>query len=669
MKRFSSLSAIVWPVLFGSMLLLTACGDVGEANSQERAIEVDLTDRLAQAHWPAYGGDIGGARYSPLAQINKDNVTQLQVAWTSRTGDMRHDEDGPQQGPCSQCHASDSKFETTPILGNNTLFVSTPTNRVVAFDAQTGVQQWMYDPKIDLDIDRSEDFISRGVSQWMGQEPEAGSLCQHTIFKATIDARLIALDAETGALCPDFGKGGTVGLDEGVGRVQEGQYGVTSPPVVIGDVVVVGSSMGDNRRVDMERGTVRAYHAKTGELLWSWDPIPRNPESLGWDSWTPKAAQITGAANAWAPLSGDAERDLVFLPTGSAAPDFYGGERLGDNLFANSVVALRASTGEYVWHFQVVHHDLWDYDVAAQPSLITVPRDGQEVPAVAVGTKTGLLFVLHRETGEPLFPVEERPVPTSTVEGEEASPTQPYPVLPRPLHQQTIGPDQAWGITEEELAFCRQQMENLTYEGAFTPPSEEGTLFFPGFGGGINWGGMAYDDERNLLVTTVNRLTMWVRLHKRPRGSTAGNQKGTPYTMSRAALVSPSGLPCNAPPWSTMVAVDLESGEVAWEVPLGFVPELAEHPEAKYWGSPFSMGGPIITAGGLVFIGASRDDAIRAFDIETGEELWRAELPAGGQATPMTYEIGGKQYLVIAAGGHASMGTTPGDYVVAFALP
>jgi quinoprotein glucose dehydrogenase len=616
--------------------------------------------------WSHYGGDPGGSRYSHLSQIDRDNVANLQVAWTYSTGEAEHEEGTDRSGACSRCHSSDANFEATPIYAAGRLYLSTPLNRAIALDPETGAEIWRYDPHIKLDIGRSEGFTSRGVSYWAASSA-TGAVCVRRVFLATVDARLISLDAETGLPCREFGSDGVVALDVGVGDVDEGQYGVTSPPAVVGDVVIIGSAIGDNRRVDLEHGTVRGYDARTGELAWSWDPIPRGPDDPGWDTWTPDAARRTGGANAWSAISADPERDMVFLPLGASAPDFYGGERIGANLFANSVVALRASTGEYLWHFQVVHHDLWDYDLAAQPALVTVSREGRDVDAVVVAGKTGHVFVLDRETGEPLFPVEERPVPPSDVPGEEAWPTQPFPVLPPPLHPQSIAMEDAWGVTPEEEAYCKQQFEQYRLGEIFTPPSLEGTLMFPGFAGGVNWGSVAIDRERKILVTNVFRMAMWVRLHPRAPGSTGGNQRGTPYTMTRAPLLSPTGLPCNKPPWGTLVAVNLVSGEIEWEIPFGGIPDLVEVPGSENWGSP-SFGGPMITAGGLIFIAAAMDDFIRAFDIETGEEVWKASLPAGGQATPMTYEVAGKQYIVIAAGGHGNLGTTLGDYVVAFAL-
>ncbi len=618
--------------------------------------------------WSSYGADPGGTRHSPLTQITRENVGRLQVAWTYRTGDASHPDhgEGPREG-CGRCHTGASKFEATPILADGRLYLSTPLNRVVALDPETGRQLWRHDPKIDIALERNEGFVSRGVAYWKGGERGKGKGCAARILFGTIDARLLALDAATGVPCEEFGAHGTVALDQDVGRVQVGQYGVTSPPVVVGEVIVVGSSMGDNRRVDMERGTVRGFDVRTGRELWSFDPIPRTAADPRYHEWSPTAARITGAGNAWAPLSVDTALGLVFVPTGSAAPDFFGGERPGDNRYTNSVVALEAKTGRVRWHFQVVHHDLWDFDVGSQPSLITVPRGGRQVPAVAVATKMGHLFILDRATGVPLFPVEERAVPASEVPGEVASPTQPFPVLPRPLFPKELGRDDIWGLTPEEKSACQASYDAMRHGPLFTPPSETGTVMFPGYSGGTTWGGVSWSPERNLLVTNLIRIPLWVGLQHRAPGDSSGNQIGTPYRMSRGMLASPKGLPCSRPPWGTLVAIDLATGEQRWQVPLGQVPELAQVPGSESWGSP-NMGGSIVTAGDLVFIGAAMDDYLRAFDLETGMLLWKGKLPAGGQATPMTYESGGRQFVVIAAGGHGNLGTTFGDYVVAFSL-
>ena len=598
--------------------------------------------------WTAYGGDPGGMKYAALDQIDRTNVARLEVAWVARTGDHA-------EGFVS---AEKRAFEATPIMLDGTLYLTTPTSRVLALDAETGRQKWTYDPKVDPNRGYSE-VTSRGVAAWG----------RSRIFVGTLDARLIALDAATGRPVPEFGANGQVDLTKGVGYEKGGDYQVTSPPAVAGDVVVVGSSIGDNRAAEVERGTVRGFDVRTGRLLWSWDPIDR----------AAAGAVRTGAANAWSVMSVDAARGLVFVPTSSPSPDFYGGERKGANAWANSVVALRAKTGEVAWAFQVVHHDLWDYDVASQPVLVTLERAGKRVDAVAVVTKIGHLFVLERETGRPVFPVEERPVPQSDVEGEATSPTQPFPVGVAAIAPQTLTPADAWGPTPEDCDACRKRIAEARSEGLFTPPSLRGSILYPGNVGGAHWGGAAVDPVRQLLVVPTNRLATFVRLIRRDAFGSAvdgarenrlsgefGRQTGTPYAMYREILRSPSGAPCNAPPWGALVAIDLATGAKRWESPLGSIrlPNGTEVP-----GSP-NLGGGMVTAGGLYFIAATYDGHLRAFDVETGRELWKAKLPAGGQATPMTYRTAkGRQFVVIAAGGHGKMGTPLGDSVVAFALP
>ena len=614
--------------------------------------------------WPHYGNDLGGGRYSPATQIDRTNVGQLRLAWTYRTGALGR------SAPLDRKAA----FEATPILVDGKLVLSTPYNHVIALDPRTGAKLWEYDAALDLSHGYSE-VTSRGVSAWRDPAPAPGQPCRTRIFMGTLDARLVALDGDTGKPCAGFGASGQVDLTRGVDLRDLGNYQVTSAPAVTGDVVIVGSSIGDNRAVDVERGIVRAFDARSGALRWSWDPIP----------WAARTTPRTGAANAWSTLAVDPERGLVFVPTGSASPDYWGGTRPGDNRWANSVVALRAATGELAWGFQVVHHDLWDYDVASQPTLFAW-RDG--TPAIAITTKMGRVFVLDRVTGAPLLPVEERPVPPSDVPGETASPTQPssgISVAPEGLRA-----DDAWGSTEKDRAWCREKIATARSEGIFTPPSPRGTVVFPGNAGGVNWGSSAYDPERHLLFMNTNRLPMIVRLipHERlaleaARGGADERiraelalQAGTPYAMRRAPLLSPSGTPCSPPPWGTLVAVDLFAGRKIWDVPLGEVVAGAFkrlmvrlfRPALRGSGSP-NFGGPIATAGGLVFTAASMDDFLRAFDSETGRELWRHELPAGGQATPMTYRLDGRQYLVIAAGGHGKLGTRQGDYVLAFTLP
>jgi len=628
------------------------------------------------SEWEVYGASPGGARYSPLTQITPANVDRLEIAWTYHTGDVS---EGGEGAPA----ANASSFQATPIVVEGTLYLPTAFSRVVALDPETGEERWSFDPRLDLSA-RYAEIAARGVTAWLDPERGPGEACRRRIFLAHRGARLHALDAATGEPCADFGAGGEVDLTAGIARVRDPDYhrpnyGVTSPPVTIGDLVVLGSAIGDNQWVEDPPGVVRAYDARTGKLRWGWDPIPRREGDPAWEEWSPESRRKNGGANAWSILSVDPERDLVFVPTGSASPDFYGGERPGDNRWANSVVALRGSTGEFVWGFQVVHHDLWDYDVPAQPTLVTLRRDGEEIPAVAQATKMGLVYLLHRETGESLFPIEERPVPRSDVPGERASATQPFPTLPPPLVPHQLTPDEAWGLTPWDRGKCREALRALRYDGIFTPPSLQGTLLYPGGAGGTNWGSVAFEPERGLLILNTSRVPHTVKLIPRAEldavreanpGEEIAPQTGTPFGMQRGLLISPLGTPCNPPPWGQLHAIDLATGAIRWEVPLGTTRDLAPVPIGLALGTP-NMGGPIVTAGGLVFIGAAMDDYLRAFDVASGRELWKGRLPAGGQATPMTYRLGEdrRQYVVIAAGGHGKMGTRLGDSLVAFALP
>jgi quinoprotein glucose dehydrogenase len=596
-------------------------------------------------------------------------VKYLKVAWTYRTGDVSNG---------TQARAT-SAFQATPILVEGTLYVCSPFNRVIALDPETGAERWTFDPKIDLSAPYANQLICRGVSTWLDPDLSADQKCRRRIFMGTNDARLIALDAKTGTPCTDFGEGGQVDLTRGVGDVQPGEYQVTSPPAVVRDLVIVGSAISDNQRIDAPSGVVRAFAARNGALRWSWDALPPELRQSGPEPREGERDYPRGTANAWSILSIDEERDLVFVPTGNTSPDFYGGERKGSDFYSSSVVALRASTGEVVWHFQTVHHDVWDHDVPAQPTLVTIRRNGVDIPAVAQATKIGHLFLLHRETGEPLFPVEERPVPQGGVLGEVLAPTQPFPIVPPPLVPQSLAPADAWGLTFWDRGRCRERIESLRSDGIFAPPSLQGTIIFPGNMGGTNWGSVAFEPERGLLLVNTSRVAFVVTLIPRAEyasvkaanpGVEIAPQIGTPFGMRREVLLSPFGIPCNPPPWGTLAAIDLTSGTVRWEVTLGTTRDFLPVPLAIRWGTP-NMGGPMVTAGGLVFIGAAMDNYLRAFDVETGEELWKGRLPAGGQATPMTYRLrkDGKQYVVIAAGGHGRMGTTLGDHIVAFALP
>jgi quinoprotein glucose dehydrogenase len=521
------------------------------------------------------------------------------------------------------------------------------------------------------------------VSTWVDPAAAATAMCRRRIYVAVIDARLIALDASTGRPCADFGNGGTVDLRIGLRNppYETAEYEVTSPPAVIGGLIVVGSAVADNSRADAASGEVRAFDARTGALRWTWDPVPQNPADPAYATWVGDRAHTTGAANAWSVIAADTASGLVFVPTGSPSPDYYGGERKGDNRYANSIVALRAATGQVVWHFQTVHHDLWDYDNASPPALTTIPLGERAVDVVVQATKTGMLYVLDRATGTPVFRVEERAVPASTVPGEQAARTQPFTVRTPPLSPHVFRREDVWGVTPADREACLEAITPLRNEGIFTPPALEGTLVMPSNIGGAHWGGVAIDPARQVAVVPVNRLVAMVQLIPTEQlnmdsmrvasqrfGFEYTRMRGTPFVMRRRILRAPSGLPCSPPPFGTLVAVSLTTGERMWEVPLGTVTGLAGEGATvpADWGSP-TLGGPITTASGLVFIAATLDRSIRAFDVETGRQLWRGDLPASGKATPMTYRANGRQYVVVSAGGGGVWGR--GDWVVAFALP
>ena len=609
------------------------------------------------SEWKAYGNDAGGTRFSSAAQITPDNVKTLRLAWVARTGDYLTDR---------------GRFEATPLLVDGTLYVSTPLGSVLALDPATGAERWRYQGPVQFGYNDYGDFANRGVAAWTGGR--AREPCATRIFVATVNARLIALDGRSGRPCSAFGDHGTVDLTVGLRHRPDyhWEYGVTSPPTVVNDLVIVGSAVSDNHRADAPDGVVRAFDVRTGALRWSFDPIPRAAADPGYDTWIGPAAHNSGAANAWSVFSADAERDLVFLPVGSASPDFYGGERRGDNRYSSSVVALRASTGALVWSFQVVHHDIWDYDVPAQPVLFTLRRGGASIPAVAIATKMGHLFILDRRSGVPLFPVEERPVPPSDVPGEVASATQPFPLPAFRLAPESLSAGDAFGVTDSARAACRARIDGLRYQGVFTPPSLQGTIIWPGNLGGMNWSGVSVDERRGILVAPTNRLATVVRLIPRDSLHAAymahpdleyGRQTGTPYAMSRDHL----GI-CTPPPWGALTAVDLNAGAVKWQIPLGSLPQLAGSADAPKWGS-FNLGGALLTASGLVFIAGTFDQQLRAIDLQTGRELWSSRLPAAAHALPMTYVSAGRQYVVITAGGHDRLHTPMGDYALAFTLP
>jgi len=615
--------------------------------------------------WPTFGGQPGGGQYSSLEQINVENVDQLEVAWIHHSGDA-------------------SWLEVTPIHANNMLYYCSPMNRVIALDPVTGEEKWRFDPHADegglgLVDEPRRSVRCRSVAYWEAETPRPNVECEKRIYKGDIDGHLFAIDADTGGSCSDFGANkGHSGFAshwdyEGNGV---GPRHTTSGPIVVGDIVISAVGVEDSP-VNASDGFVRGFDVRTGELVWEFNPIP------------PERINETGAANVWSTLSADIERRLVFLPTTSPSSDFYGGTRPFPIPYGTATIALSAETGEVAWYYQIVHHDIYDYDLPGHPLAVTITKDGQSRDVAIQQTKAGFIFVFDLDTGESVFPVEERPIPQSDVPGEVTFPAQPFPVLPEPFTLTTLTRDDMYGLTPLDRLWCQNRFDELRYEGMFTPPSIEVTLHFPGFAGGGNWGGASFDPNSNLLI--IKSLTMATVHHLIPNPSGeitllpapdaqavpgAGGQDGlgdpmpgTPYRTVNESFLSPLGVPCTPPPWGTLTAVDMDSGTVQWQIPFGKVRRYGiTFPGFLEWGTSI-IGGPISTAGGLVFMAASMDKKIRALDVRTGEELWQAELPYAGMAVPMSYMAGGKQYVVIAAGGNRRTFTEEGDTIVAFVLP
>ena len=603
--------------------------------------------------WEHWGGDLGGSRFSPLNQITPANVGALVRAWEFHTGDLEA------RAPALMAR---TKFEATPLFVEDSLVFCSPFNEVIALDPGTGTQKWRYDPNISTAQRPGNRYACRGVTHWVDGQAAGNAACRARIFMGTNDARVIALDARTGIPCADFGDKGEVKLDIGKPLIWPGEFQITSAPVVSRGVVIVGSSISDNVRVDAPEGTVRAFDARTGKLRWSWNPLVRNGIEAG-------------TANVWAPMSADEARGLVFLPTSSPSPDFWGGKRLGNDAHANSVVALRTETGELVWSFQTVHHDVWDYDLPAQPTLARIDTGAGMRDVVIQPTKQGFVFVLDRDTGQPVWPVEERAVPQGAAEGEQLSPTQPFPThVPALVPQQFSAADFFKPFPTVGPSACEQELAGVRNEGLFTPPSTQGTLIYPMTGGGVNWGSAAFDPVNQILYANTSRALHIVKLMPRadaegfkpPKGYDFGPQRGAPFAMTRHVAMSPLGLLCNKPPWGEMVAVDLKAGKILWRSSVGTSEDRAPLGIAFKWGTPL-VNGVVVTAGGLVFTGAM-DAYLRAFDAKSGEELWQGRLPVPGVANPMTYLWKGEQYLAISAGGHSEAGTSIGDSLVAFRL-
>jgi len=598
------------------------------------------TSSAKDRDWPTVGGDKACTRYSPLKQINRSNVSSLQLAWTYHTGDAGN--------------GNSTTIECTPIVIGGVMFITTAVSKVVALHVDTGAEVWKYDPYagVKRNQPRASGGVNRGVAHWTDGK-------QSRILLGVADGRLISLDARTGLPDSSFGNAGTVELREGMDAELNGvNYGPTSASAICGDTVILGFSCPEGGRP--APGDPRAFDVRTGKQLWRFHTIPR-PGEFGHETWEGDSWKYSGAANNWGGTSVDEKRGLVFMGTGSASPDFYGGNRKGDNLFADCTLCLDARTGKRLWHFQTLHHDLWDHDLPIYPNVVTVNHNGHKVDAVAQVTKTGYVFLFDRLDGHPLFPVEDRSVPVSDIPGEQAARTQPFPVKPPPFARQSVEESDLSDISPETHQEVLNQFRKYRGGPIFTPPSTNGTVTIPGFHGGATWSGASFDPTSGILYVNSNEQPNITRM--------VADEGGIePYRPSGYfKFLDKNGYPAIKPPWGTLNAIDLNKGEILWQVRLGEFAELTARGIPQTGTENF--GGTIVTAGGLVFIGGTKDEKFHAFDKTTGKLLWQFKLDAGGYATPCTYSVKGRQYVAIAAGGGGKLGTRSGDSFVAFALP
>jgi quinoprotein glucose dehydrogenase len=638
----------------------------GRLPTKDAAMPVDTAFK-ADKDWTSYGGSVAGTRYSTLDQITPQNVDRLTAVWTFHTGDLKAKDD-----------PSETTDETTPLKIDDTLYICTPHDLVFALDAETGREKWRFDPKIkQTPFQTTQHLTCRGVS-YFASGADAGappSACSRRIFLPTVDGRLIALDAENGSPCPDFGTGGSVDLWQNMPNAVRGSYYSTSPPVVTKSLVIVGGAVNDNVSARNTSGVIRAYDARTGALAWNFDS--RNPSDTA-----PIAEGKTyfeNSPNSWSVSSYDPKLGLIFVPMGNQSPDQFGGSRDANvEKYSSSIVALEENSGRVAWVYQTTHHDLWDMDVPAQPSLVDLTVRGEVIPALVQPTKQGEIFVLDRRTGAPVLPVTEKPAPGGAAEGDVTAPTQPVSALsfdPPELTERAM-----WGLTPLDLLACRIKFRSLKYDGRYTPPSLQGSIIYPGNVGVFNWGGVAVDPERQILFampvqmafvsTLVARNDAESRVVTRDGEPPFNENFGARYAVKLAPLFSPLGKPCQAPPWGFIAGADIKDGRIAYRHVNGTVRDLTRVPLPFKLGVP-GIGGPILTRGGVAFLSGTLDYFVRAYDVTTGNQLWEDRLPAGGQATPMTFwsEASGRQFVIVVAGGHGTLGTKPGDSIIAYALP
>ncbi|CAM5494379.1 Quinoprotein glucose dehydrogenase [Mycolicibacterium aubagnense] len=661
-----------WPLAIPVLAAIVVAGysmttdphDLAGELPKEGAAVASLGNLVPPGDWHQYGRTQFGQRYSPLDQINVANVASLKEAWRYQTGDVKLPDD-----------IGETTYQVTPLKVGDTLYLCTPHNLAIALDAESGKEKWRFDAKPGLNPDRQHQTC-RGVTYWVDTRVAAGEPCAARVYLPTSDARLIALDAASGKVCESFADKGALHLEAGMKYNPAGYYYSTSPPVAVDDKLIIGGAVNDNYSTQEQSGVIRAFDIRTGTLLWNWDsgnPDDTRPIAEG-------ATYTTNSPNSWSVFSVDERLGLVYIPLGNQVPDQLGmGRSEHVERFSSSIVALDILTGKLRWVRQTVHHDLWDMDVPAQPVLFDLTKaDGTIVPALVGPTKQGDIYVLDRRTGEPIIPVREIPAPGGAIPEDFSAPTQPISDLtfsPPPLQEKDM-----WGVSLFDQMMCRINFHRLNYEGRYTPPSLKGTIVYPGNFGVFNWGSVAVDPERQIMFGMPTYLAFTSRLVPRadipPKGSNEkgseqglNRNEGAPYGVYMGPFLGPLGIPCQAPPWGYVAGVDLKSGKIAYRHKNGTVTDMTPLPLPFKLGVP-GIGGPMLTRGGVAFLGAAVDDYLRAYDVTTGRQLWQARLPAGGQATPMTFATAsGKQYVVMVAGGHGSVGTKPGDYVIAYTLP